>query len=68
MTWFVIKDIGTYFLFLLIVSKLAYSEKDPHQYLFRQDMLNAFQFGKYTEGPNFEDVSLYYSVKLNERI
>ena len=57
MTWLVIKDMGTYFLFLLIVSKLAYSEKDPHQYLFRQDMLNAFQLGKYTEGPNFEDVS-----------
>ena len=58
MTWSVIKDIGTYFLFLLVVSKLAYSEKDPHQYLFRQDLLNAFQSGKYTFGPDFEDVSL----------
>ena len=60
MTWFVIKDIGTYFLFLLVVSKLAYSEKDPHQYLFRNDMLNAFQLGKYSLGPSFEEVRYFF--------
>ena len=57
MTWYVIKDIFTYLMFLLVVSKLAYSEKDPNTFLFRNDLLNMFESGKYTKGPDFSLVS-----------
>jgi len=39
MTGIVFKDILTYLLFLLIVAKLAYSEKDMNTYYLRQDIV-----------------------------
>jgi len=55
----VIKDIATYLIFLLLVAKLAYSERDMHTYIFRQDMVNMFQDAKYTDyGMKFDDVSI----------
>ena len=57
MTAFVIKDIVTYMIFLLIVSKLAYSEKDPNMFFYRKDLVNMFGGGTYTDGPSLKDVS-----------
>ena len=50
MTATVIKEIAIYILFLCIVGKLAYEEKDFHQYIFREDMVNMFQKATYTKG------------------
>jgi len=57
MTWFVIKDIATYLFFLLVVSRLAYSEKDPSTFLLRNDLINMFEKGRYTNGPDLSVVS-----------
>ena len=60
MTGIVIKDIFTYLLFLGVVGKLAYSEKDMHTYWFRNDLVNMFQYAKYSDGGmSFDDVSEY---------
>ena len=71
MTGIVIKDIGTYIIFLLIVAKLAYSERDFHTYIYREDMINMLKNAKYTEGPNFEGVKpfltiLFFLLLLNQ--
>ena len=52
MTAFIIKDIGTYLIFILIVSKLAYSEKDPNMFQYRRDLVNMFHSSHYTNGPS----------------
>eukprot|EP00111_Clytia_hemisphaerica_P007273 TCONS_00021135-protein len=57
MTGIVIKDIATYLIFLLIVAKLAYMEKDFHTYIYRQDMVNMLKEATYTFGPKFESIS-----------
>ena len=56
MTGLVIKDIVTYLIFLLVVAKLAYSERDFHTYIYRKDMVNMLKDATYTGGPNFEQV------------
>ena len=50
MTGMVIKEIFTYLLFLGIVGKLAYSERDMTSYWFRKDLVNMFQGASYSEG------------------
>ena len=64
MTGLVVKDILTYLVFLLIVGKLAYAEKDMNTYYFRQDIMNMFQYSRYQEGPSFDDVSIGYQSTL----
>lgn len=59
LTAFVIKDIVTYLIFLHIVANLAYSEKDPHMFGFRKDLVNMFSIGTYTDGPSLDDVRVY---------
>ena len=56
MTGIVLKDIITYMVFLFIVGKLAYAEKDMSTYHFRNDIMNMFQHGKYQMGPVFDEV------------
>lgn len=63
MTGLVMKDIATYLIFLLIVAKLAYSERDFHTYIYRKDMVNMLKDAKYTGGPQFEQVSLIYLLE-----
>jgi len=63
MTGIVFKDILTYLLFLLIVAKLAYSEKDMNTYYLRQDIVNMFQLSTYQKGPSFDAVR-YYVISL----
>lgn len=60
MTGIVLKDIITYLVFMFIVGKLAYAEKDMSTYHFRNDIMNMFQNGKYQEGPVFDKVSRHY--------
>eukprot|EP00111_Clytia_hemisphaerica_P021129 TCONS_00062242-protein len=57
MTGVVFKDICVYLIFLGLVAKLAYGEKDMHTYYFREDMMNMFQQSKYQNGPVFDLVS-----------
>ena len=63
MTGIVVKDIATYLIFLLIVGKLAYMERDFHSYIYREDMISMLKEATYTKGPKFELVlpfSLFY--------
>ena len=62
LTGSVVKDFATYIFFLLIVAKLAYSEKDFHQYIYREDMVNMFNHAKYGNGPKFEQVQFFSSL------
>ena len=64
MTGIVIKDIATYLIFLLVVGKLAYSEKDYHTYIYRKDMVNMLSEAMYAAGPKFGDVNKYLVVFL----
>ena len=58
MTGYVIKDMAMYFLFLAIVLKLAYAERDKHAFIFREDLVNMFQRATYSEGGmSFDAVS-----------
>lgn len=50
MTWEVIKEIVIYFVFLLVVSRLAYSEKDPNMFMLRRDLKSMFDSAKYSDG------------------
>ena len=60
MTWAVIKEIFTYIVFLGVVGKLAYAEKDMHTYWFREDLVNMFKHAKYTSGGmHFDSVSCF---------
>ena len=60
MTGIVIKDIATYLIFLLVVGKLAYSEKDYHTYIYRKDMVNMLSEAMYAAGPKFGDVNIVF--------
>jgi len=63
LTGAVIKEIVIYLLFLCIVSKLAYAEKDYHQYMFREDMVNMFEKATYTNGSmKFDKVTTYFLI------
>ena len=56
LTWFIIKDIATYVFFLIIVARIAYSEKDPNMFQYRNDLVNKFQYSTYTDGPTLDQV------------
>ncbi|XP_066922168.1 polycystin family receptor for egg jelly-like [Clytia hemisphaerica] len=58
-TYVTIKEISIYVIFLIVVAKLAYAERDYHTFMFREDLVNMFHRATYSgpETMDFDQVS-----------